>query len=320
MKPEIRDVPTPGFARVLRVDLGSTVAFLAIHTTRGGRSFGGIRVRAYPSEDAACDDALDLARAMSRKLLLAELNGGGAKTVVVRPPDSTRAEVLARLGDVIESLDGAYHCGGDLGYTAADQAILQGRTSHVAPAGIGHHTAASVHAALTAVATPRAVSIQGLGDVGRPLAERLRDEGVAVTASDVRPFDGFDHVDPEAIYDVAADAFAPCAVGGVLTPDTAERLRVRVVCGGANNPLASDDVATQLARRGIVYVPDFVANVGAVAFGVCRADGMPDDAARHIAAVGPRAAEIVEAARETGRTPLDVALERADDAVRRLAD
>jgi glutamate dehydrogenase/leucine dehydrogenase len=35
-----------------------------------------------------------------------------------------------------------------------------------------------------------------------------------------------------------------------------------VVCGAANNPLTGRDVARRLAARGILYVPDFLANCG----------------------------------------------------------
>jgi glutamate dehydrogenase/leucine dehydrogenase len=41
-------------------------------------------------------------------------------------------------------------------------------------------------------------------------------------------------------------------------------LRCRVVCGAANNQLASDDVEDALVERGILYVPDFVANAGGI--------------------------------------------------------
>ena len=53
-------------------------------------------------------------------------------------------------------------------------------------------------------------------------------------------------------------------MGGALSEETIPRLRCRVVCGGANNPLATDEDADRLRRRGILYVPDFLANAGAV--------------------------------------------------------
>jgi leucine dehydrogenase len=41
-------------------------------------------------------------------------------------------------------------------------------------------------------------------------------------------------------------------------------LGARVVCGAANNQLVDDVVADELHRRGVLYVPDFVANCGGI--------------------------------------------------------
>jgi leucine dehydrogenase len=71
-------------------------------------------------------------------------------------------------------------------------------------------------------------------------------------------------VDPEEIYDVDADVFAPCALGGILNDETIPRLRVKIVAGGANNQLLEERHGTVLDDRGILYAPDFVANAGGV--------------------------------------------------------
>ena len=41
-----------------------------------------------------------------------------------------------------------------------------------------------------------------------------------------------------------------------------QRLRCAIVCGSANNQLAHDGLAEDLAERGILYAPDFIANAG----------------------------------------------------------
>jgi leucine dehydrogenase len=80
-----------------------------------------------------------------------------------------------------------------------------------------------------------------------------------------RALDGVRVVDdPNAIYDEVCDIFAPCGLGGVLNTGTIPRLQCSVVCGGANNQLADDSSDNQLAERGILYAPDFVANAGGV--------------------------------------------------------
>jgi leucine dehydrogenase len=114
------------------------------------------------------------------------------------------------------------------------------------------------------------VAIQGLGSVGGYLAGYLRDEGARISGCDIdeeavseaREL-GVDIVPPDAIYDVACDVFAPCALGAILNDDTIPRLRAKVVAGGANNQLADPARhGAAIERRGILYAPDFVINAG----------------------------------------------------------
>ncbi|MCW2703206.1 MAG: Glu/Leu/Phe/Val dehydrogenase, partial [Blastococcus sp.] len=60
------------------------------------------------------------------------------------------------------------------------------------------------------------------------------------------------------------DVYAPCALGGALDEATVAALPARIVCGGANNQLATPDVAEQLRGRGILYAPDYLVNAGGV--------------------------------------------------------
>ena len=60
------------------------------------------------------------------------------------------------------------------------------------------------------------------------------------------------------------DILAPCALGGVLNEKTIPRLQCRAVCGAANNQLADAADDDALARRGILYAPDFVVNAGGI--------------------------------------------------------
>ena len=71
-------------------------------------------------------------------------------------------------------------------------------------------------------------------------------------------------VDPDAALAVSADVFAPCALGGVLSHATIGRLSAPVVVGAANNQLATDDVAEELAAREVLWIPDFVANAAGI--------------------------------------------------------
>jgi leucine dehydrogenase len=71
-------------------------------------------------------------------------------------------------------------------------------------------------------------------------------------------------VEPEAIYDVDCDIYAPCALGEVLNDDSLPRLRCQIVAGSANNQCLTDVHGDLLHERGILYAPDFVINAGGV--------------------------------------------------------
>jgi valine dehydrogenase (NAD+) len=120
----------------------------------------------------------------------------------------------------------------------------------------------------------RVVGIAGVGKVGRLLAERATADGASVVVTDVND-DAVRrvraaHPDVEAVESTdellarRLDVYAPCALGHALTTELAERLDVALVCGGANNQLATPDVADRLAARGVLYLPDFMVNAGGV--------------------------------------------------------
>jgi len=252
--------------------------------------------------------------------VLAGIEGGGGKSVLMEPGEGVdRAACVQRLGAFIESLEGRYCCGPDLGFTGADDLALRAGTQYVACAGMSASTAQSVLLCMRRVSGQLdRVAIQGVGSVGRPLAEMLEDSGVEVVVSDVRPVTDFESVEPEAIYEVECDVFAPCAMGAVLNADTIPRLRCRVVCGGANNPFATPEDVQRLHDRGILYVPDVLSNAGATVVGASTSLGQKDLVEERLAALGPLAQEICDRARAEDRSSHQVALEVAEERIQAL--
>lgn len=61
----------------------------------------------------------------------------------------------------------------------------------------------------------------------------------------------------------AVDILFPCAVQNVITEANVERVAARYVCEGANGPVTAG-ARSRLDHRGIVLVPDFIANPGGV--------------------------------------------------------
>jgi leucine dehydrogenase len=104
---------------------------------------------------------------------------------------------------------------------------------------------------------------------------------------------------------------APCAQARLITPAVVDLLQCRIVAGAANDVLSERSCADLLAARGIVYVPDFVINVGgAVRMHAQRAgwDGRRLEEA--LMAIGERVGTVIEAT-ATHRTPLALAEELA---------
>jgi leucine dehydrogenase len=255
--------------------------FLAIHDTTIGPAFGGIRIWRYAGEDDALADALRLSRAMTYKASLAELPCGGGKTAVMLHDGMNRVEAFEALGAMIEGLHGRYFTARDVGITDDDLAAMGRATRYVAvePSAelgdISEHTAIGVwhgmRACLEFIRLKKVrVAIQGAGSVGLWLARILHKESMELLVSDIDPARanllarecGARVVPPEAILSAECDVLAPCALGGVITVETAEQVRAPIVCGCANNLLASPEAGEALARRGILYAPDYLVNAG----------------------------------------------------------
>jgi glutamate dehydrogenase/leucine dehydrogenase len=313
---------------------------IAVHSTVLGPALGGMRIRRYEQGmPEALDDALRLSRAMTLKASAAGLGLGGGKAVVIDDGDSARrAARIAALAREVERLGGAYITAEDIGTTTADMDLVAehtryvvGRTPHD---GIGGDpspaTARTVLGAMRAAfdvlegdesLEGRVVGVIGLGKVGGRLAGWLLEAGAHVVGYDPVP-DTLQRmeragVEPAATIDQliarARDVLAPCAIGGMIDEAVASRVSCRVVCGAANNPLSGERTAELLARRDVLYVPDFLANCGGLihADSEWRRDG---DLARlegALADARSRTRAALRDARETGRLPSAVAEEHA---------
>ncbi len=133
-------------------------------------------------------------------------------------------------------------------------------------------------------------ALQGFGNVGSHLAGFLYDEGVRIIAvtdatggvyneagldipalskhvqrtGGAAEFEGGDPLSNEKLWSVPCDYMIPAALGGVITKeDNANELACRVLVEAANGPTTpiADKI---LAERGILVLPDFLANAGGV--------------------------------------------------------
>jgi glutamate dehydrogenase (NAD(P)+) len=76
-------------------------------------------------------------------------------------------------------------------------------------------------------------------------------------------FPGGDPLSADELVATACDVFVPAALGGMLDRDAAQRLQAWLVVEGANGPTTTD-AEEALVDRGVVVVPDVMANAGGV--------------------------------------------------------
>lgn len=265
-------------------------AIIAIHDTTLGPALGGTRMWMYESEDAAIEDALRLARGMTYKNAVAGLNLGGGKTVIIGDPKKDKNEEMFRaFGRYIQGLNGRYITAEDVGTTVEDMDIIHEETDYVtgiSPAfgSSGNPspvTAYGVYRGMKAAAkeafgtdslTNKKVAIQGVGNVAYHLCKYLHEEGAKLIVTDIikesiqRAVNAFqaEAVEPNEIYSVDSDIFAPCALGAVLNDVTIPQLKASVIAGAANNQLKEPRHGEIIHQKGIVYAPDYVINAGGV--------------------------------------------------------
>lgn len=140
----------------------------------------------------------------------------------------------------------------------------------------------------------KSFTLQGFGNVGSAAAEILvgmgarllavndadgtlfNPDGIDVAAlyayvyenpknlkRSVLGFPGAQRIEKNDLWDVQADILVPAALGGEITADVAERLKVKLIAEGANGP-TTPEADRVLSRRGIDMIPDIIANAGGV--------------------------------------------------------
>lgn len=265
-------------------------AVICIHDTTLGPALGGTRMWNYASEEDAILDALRLARGMTYKNAAAGLNLGGGKTVIIGDSRTQKSEELFRaFGRYVQSLNGRYITAEDVGTNVQDMDWIHMETKFVTGVSSSYGssgdpspmTALGVWRGMKAAAKEafgsdslegKTIAIQGLGHVGYYLAKHLTDEGARLVVTDINPESVkrvvrefvATPVNPEEIFQVKCDIFAPCALGAVINDDTIPKLKCQVVAGAANNVLKEERHGDKLHELGILYAPDYVINAGGV--------------------------------------------------------
>jgi glutamate dehydrogenase (NAD(P)+) len=154
------------------------------------------------------------------------------------------------------------------------------------------------------------VALQGFGAVGKHAARFLTAEGAVIVAvadigGTVSCADGLDMAkllaikekngnvrdypagpgivtgDAESIIDVPCDIWIPAARPDVIREDNVDRLQASMVVSGANIPMTLG-AEKSLHARGVLCIPDFIANAGGVICAAMEYQGASEAAAMEI--------------------------------------
>ena len=147
------------------------------------------------------------------------------------------------------------------------------------------------------------VALQGLGAVGWNLAQFLHQAGAQLVVADfdsakvarAREQFGAQVVPVDQILSADVDVLAPCAMGAVLNSSSVAQLRAKLIAGAANNQLATTADGDALHARGILYLPDYLVNAGAIV-SVAREY-------RNEGQIAERVEELLERVKASGLTP-----------------
>jgi leucine dehydrogenase len=264
-------------------------AIIGVHNTRLGPALGGTRFYPYTKEEDALTDVLRLSKGMTYKAAVSGLNLGGGKAVIIGDPKKLGSEAFFRaFGRFVNSLNGRYITAEDVGTSVKFMEWINKETAHVTgiPTYIGgsgdpspftaHGTFVGIKACLKAQTGKDSVSgikvaVQGIGNVGYHLCKELHENGAKLYVSDVnkdavkravKEF-GAEAVEGDKIYSVAADVYAPCALGATVNDKTIPMFKCSIIAGAANNQLLDQVKHGEAVKKaGILYAPDYVINAG----------------------------------------------------------
>lgn len=300
---------------------------IAIHSTAIGPAAGGCRIWTYEKDADALADALRLSRGMTYKNAMADLPLGGGKAVIHKM-GADRAACFEKFGEQVEALGGRYITAEDVGATVADMRAIARRTTYVAglPKERGQAggdpspwTALGVYLSIKALlggdVKGRAVAVQGVGAVGYHLCKLLNQSGAKLVVADVNQANlmraeqlGVEIAPVDQIHAVAADLFAPCALGAGLSAQTIPELGAPIICGAANNQLAAEEDGARLLARNITYAPDYVVNAGGIISVSAEYLGESETAVdARVHAIAERVMNVVETAKRENASPHQVA-------------
>jgi glutamate dehydrogenase (NAD(P)+) len=210
----------------------------------------------------------------------------GPQSDIPAPDVNTDAQIMAWMMDTYSAHVGAT----TTGVVTGKPVLLGGSLGRVKATGRGVYFVAREAARRLRMNIEGArVALQGFGNVGSAAAEMFAAHGARIVAvqdhtgtlhdgngldvaaladtvarsGGIAAHEGAERLSAEQFWETPCDFLVPAALEGQITVERAARLKARVVVEGANGP-TNADADLLLAERGIVVIPDVIANAGGV--------------------------------------------------------
>lgn len=253
---------------------------------------GGIRLLNYESTEHAVDDAVRLAKGMTRKHDMFRTGFSGAKVVV--KSDHEDLSIIQRKGlmedaaAALHAFEGAMYTGCDLNTCDKDmdylteatgeKYVLAGRNSRVdTNIATASSVIGSILGTVEAMEGSRDISqlvftVQGCGKVGSTVAKELVRLGAkCVQTCDLflasSAISGCTQIPNSADWSsTPCDFLVPCANSLAITEDVAKNFPdgIKYCVGAANSPFASVEAKAIFDGRGVMHIPESISSAGAI--------------------------------------------------------
>jgi len=272
------------FVKLYEYDSPEFKVLVAVDSLTGEKTAGGTRFINGESRENALKVVVLLATTMSKKYKVSNGSFRGGKAFIYHST-LNRNEMLQLYAEVLNNINGDYYACDDMNTSVHDLYYMRQFTPYVV--GLLYNniqlpaTAYGVYVAIkSAVKTILnrdlknvRVAVQGIGKVGYDLCKYLYNEGAKLYVQEIDEqkitklkqeieFEIVNCQDDIACFEV--DVLSLCAFGGGINSHNVNKVKAKIICGGANNQLEDENLDEILYNNKIHFIPDFLANCGGV--------------------------------------------------------
>lgn len=314
--------------------------FLVVHNTARGIGKGGIRM----TPNVTKEEVYRLASTMTWKNAMADIPFGGAKSGIITPPEvlvdpkKKKAFIQAFIRKIKPLLMTRYIAGPDVNTTekemqwvaeaAGNKSAVTGKPKKLG--GLPHELGSTGYGVVVALCMALAhagiaekdarVAVEGYGNVGSFVVKFLREAGIKVVAycnSKITTYaDG--HTGPrEEIFGLDVDVLVTATVTDVINDSNKNKIKAKIIVEGSNIPM-QERIERELYKKGILIIPDFVANAGGVISSYAEYKGYKADKMFKLvkAKISKATRAVLEGSARKKQFPRDVAVAIAQERVR----